>query len=205
MGYDRESPAYLVYHDDIRRGVRSRRVKFTDSFVVPSSNIVVSDDDFPAATDTDDVDVEIPVIAPVTVPDVPNEPVNDPVVYEDVPIVVVPVDDSVVYEDDISLIEPSTSPSSTSEKRKRRLPKHLDDYVCSNLDFCFTLSNYSIPATYSEALTSPESKKWKEAMNDEMESLAENYTFDLVPLPQDKKVVGGRWVYTLKDSPDDTK
>ena len=37
-------------------------------------------------------------------------------------------------------------------------------------------------------------------MNEEMNSLRENDVFDLVPLPPGATAVGGRWVYTLKDS-----
>ena len=37
-------------------------------------------------------------------------------------------------------------------------------------------------------------------MDDEYDSLKENDTFDIVPLPEGKKLVGGRWVYAIKDS-----
>ena len=37
-------------------------------------------------------------------------------------------------------------------------------------------------------------------MDEEMKSLEENETFDVVPLPPGATSVGGRWVYTLKDN-----
>ena len=39
-------------------------------------------------------------------------------------------------------------------------------------------------------------------MKDEINSLIENKTFTRTPLPRRKQAVGGRWVYTVKESPD---
>ena len=39
-------------------------------------------------------------------------------------------------------------------------------------------------------------------MKEEMSALEDNNTFDLVKLPEDKTVVGGRWVYAKKIAPD---
>lgn len=38
-----------------------------------------------------------------------------------------------------------------------------------------------------------------------MGSLKENETFSLTTLPEGKHAVGGRWVYTVKDNPDEKK
>ena len=47
--------------------------------------------------------------------------------------------------------------------------------------------------------------KWvkQQAMRDEMESLHDNDTFDIVELPDNKSSVGGRWVFAIKDGPQD--
>ncbi|KAI5323904.1 hypothetical protein L3X38_032977 [Prunus dulcis] len=44
--------------------------------------------------------------------------------------------------------------------------------------------------------------KWMDAMNVEMDALNRSKTWDLVPLPRGKKVVGCRWVFTLKHKAD---
>ena len=38
-------------------------------------------------------------------------------------------------------------------------------------------------------------------MNEEMRALLQNETWEIVELPRDKKIVGCRWVYTLKCKP----
>lgn len=52
-----------------------------------------------------------------------------------------------------------------------------------------------------EALGDP---KWKAAMNEEMNSLQKNKTWELVDLPPGKKSVGCRWIYNVKHKVDGT-
>ncbi|PRQ26985.1 putative RNA-directed DNA polymerase [Rosa chinensis] len=52
-----------------------------------------------------------------------------------------------------------------------------------------------------DALTNP---KWTKAMNEELEALQKNATWELVPMPVGKKTVGGRWVFTVKLNADGT-
>ena len=58
-----------------------------------------------------------------------------------------------------------------------------------------TLTCIIIPRNVDEALRSKECKK---AMDEEMKALQRNETWDLVPLPQGKKVISCHWVYTPK-------
>ncbi|KAJ9539523.1 hypothetical protein OSB04_032256 [Centaurea solstitialis] len=57
------------------------------------------------------------------------------------------------------------------------------------------LAAISIPHDVHEAL---KEEKWKKAMNEEMEALQKNHTWDLVTLPPRKKTVGCRWIYSIK-------
>ncbi|KAJ9561968.1 hypothetical protein OSB04_007128 [Centaurea solstitialis] len=57
------------------------------------------------------------------------------------------------------------------------------------------LSTVAIPNDVQEALRD---EKWKKAMNEEMEALQKNQTWELVSLPSGKKTVGCRWIYTVK-------
>ena len=73
--------------------------------------------------------------------------------------------------------------------RKRKTPQYLNDYACYNVDFCYKVMN--VPKTYTDALESCDSEEWKKAMSNEMESLVENNTFTVMPLPESKSTVGG--------------
>ncbi|KAH9752071.1 hypothetical protein KPL71_014550 [Citrus sinensis] len=55
-----------------------------------------------------------------------------------------------------------------------------------------------IPNTFGEALRSSESDQWKLAMEEEMKSLYQNQTWELVKLLKGKRVIGNKWVYTKK-------
>ena len=55
----------------------------------------------------------------------------------------------------------------------------------------------NIPLTYREAMISPNSEKWQEAMEEEIQALKDNDTFQLTPRGNNK-IVGGRWVYSAK-------
>ena len=54
------------------------------------------------------------------------------------------------------------------------------------------------PNTLKEALTSPQAEKWKEAMEDEMQSLEKNKTWTLTTLPAGRQAIQNRWVFKLK-------
>ncbi|KAJ0869659.1 putative RNA-directed DNA polymerase [Helianthus annuus] len=55
------------------------------------------------------------------------------------------------------------------------------------------------PITYHEAITSVEKDKWQRAMNEEMESLYKNETWQLVDKPKDQKLVSCKWIYKVKE------
>ncbi|KAH9669164.1 Integrase catalytic domain-containing protein [Citrus sinensis] len=55
-----------------------------------------------------------------------------------------------------------------------------------------------IPNTFSEALHSSESDQWKLTMEEEIKSLHQNQTWELVKLPKEKKAIGNKWVYAKK-------
>lgn len=52
-----------------------------------------------------------------------------------------------------------------------------------------------IPADYNEVMTDP---RWKQAMDVEITALNQNHTWHLVQIPAGRKVVGCRWIFTVK-------
>ncbi|KAM0986195.1 hypothetical protein ACFX14_013409 [Malus domestica] len=67
--------------------------------------------------------------------------------------------------------------------------------------FVYQLSTVSIPSNVHEALKDP---KWTQVMNDEMETLQKNSTWEMTILPKGKRTVGCRWIYTVKFKADGT-
>jgi hypothetical protein len=62
----------------------------------------------------------------------------------------------------------------------------------------------SDPTPLEEALSSIDSDFWREAINDEMDSLISNNTWKLVDLPPGCKTIGCKWVLRRKLKPDGT-
>jgi hypothetical protein len=54
------------------------------------------------------------------------------------------------------------------------------------------------PSCYEEAVSGQHKNEWLEAIKDEMKSLYENYTFELVSLPKGKKALKKKWMYIVK-------
>ena len=60
------------------------------------------------------------------------------------------------------------------------------------------LTNGGEPESYQEAMSHEKKKEWMKAMQEEIKSLHENKTFDLVKLPKGKRPQKNKWVYRLK-------
>ncbi|KAE8654775.1 glutamate-ammonia ligase family protein [Hibiscus syriacus] len=80
-------------------------------------------------------------------------------------------------------------------KRTIRQPARYTDMV----SFASLIAIDDVPATFNEAVQSSEHKKWRIAMNEEMQSLQKNQTWKLASLPKGKKAIGCKWVYAKKD------
>lgn len=57
------------------------------------------------------------------------------------------------------------------------------------------------PQNFKEAVKSPKCEEWKSAMLDELKSLNDNKTWELVELPRGVAPVGNKWVYKIKKDP----
>lgn len=54
------------------------------------------------------------------------------------------------------------------------------------------------PSSLKEALELPDSEEWIESIIKGIQSLLENGTWEVVPLPRGKKAIGCRWVFKIK-------
>ena len=55
------------------------------------------------------------------------------------------------------------------------------------------------PRTYSEAINSNKVDEWIKAMDEEMTSLRKNHTWNLIERLVNKRVVGCKWIYRIKE------
>jgi hypothetical protein len=123
-----------------------------------------------------------------------DSPDVDNVVVLDAPIAKnsLIVDDSSVVEHS-SLVVQSPQRSIVVD-RSRRQPKPVKRYIeeC-NVAYAMSVAEEiegnSKPSNYSEHMTSADRNNWMTAMQDEMESLEKNGTWDLVKLSKNKKPV----------------
>ena len=62
------------------------------------------------------------------------------------------------------------------------------------------------PNTFKQAMQHPEPERsqWYKAASDEIQSLVDNGTFELVSLPPGKRAIGCRWVFKVKRNADGT-
>eukprot|EP00795_Rhopilema_esculentum_P002680 gene2680-888_t len=174
IGYDKNSPAYLIYFPNSGNIRKVRCVKFSTS-------------SYEQAIDTEDI-----VIRRERQPD---------------------QDEKVELQETVeqsAQLDPTGEDSQRKgherryPTRERKQPKYFKDYVTESddtgytVDFCYAMSKDEMPTTYDEALVSSEASHWKTAMQEEMCALKDNQTFDLVKLPEEKTLVGGRWLINDK-------
>lgn len=76
-----------------------------------------------------------------------------------------------------------------SERRTQK-PSYFHDYVL--------LAECNTPDSFDQAMVTEEAEQWKNATDEEMASLLENETWDLVELPKGKRPIANRWVLRLK-------
>ena len=90
------------------------------------------------------------------------------------------------------------------DKRRRQPPQRF----LEEADYCYTADDLTAdidePKNISEARNGKHSVHWRQAKDSEFASLESNKTWDLVPMPKDKNVIGCRWVFKVKRNSDGT-
>ena len=64
------------------------------------------------------------------------------------------------------------------------------------------LLDHDEPVNYEEAMMSPDSAKWLEAMKSEMRSMYKNKVWTLVDLPDDRQAIENKWIFKRKTDAD---
>nr|GEX97350.1 hypothetical protein [Tanacetum cinerariifolium] len=88
------------------------------------------------------------------------------------------------------------------ERRQVNRPPRLEDYQCELVAYAFATAAHienCETTNYLEAISSPECDKWVVAIEEEVESLHKNRTWELVKLLKEKRVISCKWLFKVKD------
>ena len=77
--------------------------------------------------------------------------------------------------------------------RRRSAPEWYDNPVLEVM-----LLDQGEPTNYEEAMMSPDSDRWLEAMKSEVGSMYENKVWALVDLPDDRQAIENKWIFKKK-------
>ena len=67
---------------------------------------------------------------------------------------------------------------------------------------CDEVNHITDPVGYEQVSGRPDEVQWRQAMKEEVASLLENDTWDLVKLPKDRKAIKNKWVFKTKRNND---
>lgn len=80
-------------------------------------------------------------------------------------------------------------------QRETRVPSRFEDYELNYVEI-------DVPETYQEALASENKNSWKKAIDEELEALEKNNTWEYAILPEGKKPITSKWVFKIKRDTD---
>ena len=86
------------------------------------------------------------------------------------------------------------------ERRVIKMPKRFG--IADLISYALNAAEEVIgeePSSYKQAMNSRDKTKWLSAMEEEISSLKKNNTWILVRKPEDRKLVGCKWIFKLKD------
>ena len=90
-----------------------------------------------------------------------------------------------------------TSDQVTTEPRRSTRVRSAPEWY-GNPVLEVMLLDHDEPMNYEEAMMSPDSAKWLEAMKSEMRSMYENKVWTLVELPDDRQYILYKWIFKRK-------
>ena len=112
-----------------------------------------------------------------------------------VPVIPTPISEEVNDDDHETSDQVATKPRRSSWVRSA--PEWYDTPVLEVM-----LLDHDEPTNYEEAMMSPDSAKWFEAMKSEIWSMYENKVWTLVELPNDRQAIENKWIFKRKTDAD---
>ena len=94
-----------------------------------------------------------------------------------------------------------TSEQVTTEPRRLTRVRSAPEWY-GNAVLEVMLLDHDEPTNYEEAMVSPDSAKWLEAMKSKMGSMYENKVWTLVDLPDGQEAIENKWIFKKKTDAD---
>ena len=98
-------------------------------------------------------------------------------------------------------IDQETSDQVTTEPRRSTRVRSAPEWY-GNPVLEVMLLDHDEPTNYEEAMMSPDSAKWFEAMKSEMGSMYENKVWTLIDLSNDRQAIENKWIFKRKTDAD---
>ena len=112
-----------------------------------------------------------------------------------VPVIPTPISEEANDDDHEASDQVTTEP-----RRSSRIRSAVEWY--SNPVLEVMLLDHGEPTNYEEAMMSPDSAKWLEAMKSDMGSMYDNKVWTLVDLPDDRQAIENKWIFKKKTDAD---
>ena len=112
----------------------------------------------------------------------------------------VPVKTTPISEETNDIDHETSDQVSTEPRRSTRVRSAPEWYGNPILEVM--LLDHDEPTNYEEAMMSPDSAKWLEAMKSEMGSMYENKVWTLIDLPNDRRDIEIKWIFKRKTDTD---
>ena len=108
-----------------------------------------------------------------------------------VPVIPTPISEE-ANDDHETSDQVTTEPHKSS--RVRSAPEWYGNPVLEVM-----LLDHDEPTNYEEAMVSPDSTKWLEAIKSEIRSMYENKVWTLIDLPDDQRAIEIKWIFKEED------
>jgi hypothetical protein len=173
-GYSETSKAYRLYNRISKKLILNKDVKFLENQLWNESENQQMDSQNPLLSSPENAENSGQPIPQHALPrlQVQGQPENS-------------------QDNSSSSRDSSTELQNQRTRSLRQIHQQLDDIEQHNL---FALMSCQ-PTSFKEAAKEPH---WVQAMNQEVDSIEKNKTWDLVDLPRHKKSIGVKWVYKTK-------
>uniref|UniRef100_A0ACD5ZRV2 Uncharacterized protein n=1 Tax=Avena sativa TaxID=4498 RepID=A0ACD5ZRV2_AVESA len=188
LGYGSGVKAYKLWNPETKKILLSRNVVFNESVMYHDS---LPSDTSTVAVGEERVNVQVENLQKT----VDNDAIVEDTHEENIDDIVVQHSPTVLQQPHESIV--ADRPRRNCGPRPRLIEEcNLVHYALSCVE---QVENDSEPATYNEAIASVDREKWFSAMQEEMQSLEKNGTWDVVRLPKQKKAVCCKWIFKKKE------